>query len=369
MKLFLAADHRGFELKRELLTGLANKAGLEVDDLGAHQLNLQDDYPEYVEKVATAMLTQPDAKAILLCGSGIGMSIAANKSPNLVAALINTKEELQREAGEHGANVLVFSADIWRDKLTDLLAGLDNWLLSDTKPEGRHLRRMNQIEFWERVQLLGLRKPIIAPAILTDEIVEAEQQTAQAANYAAIVNFDFMDGTTTEAKTIELEQISNLISTYPDKFFSVHLMTEKPLALLQKLSVHRNVLLVYIHVEAGPTEVQGCLTGEWPFQLGLTFDAESPANAELAREFPVVQIMTINSGAQGEPFEPQHLEKVSELRAAGYEGEIHLDGGLNVETIPQTLQLNPDLIAVGSALSRSSDRSRTYQELLQLLGK
>ncbi len=87
MKIGIAADHAGFEHKQQLFTKLQEK-GYEVKDYGAHQYDAQDDYPDIILPLARAIAGGEVARGIAVCGSGVGVSIAANKIAGVRAALI-----------------------------------------------------------------------------------------------------------------------------------------------------------------------------------------------------------------------------------------------------------------------------------------
>jgi len=78
MKIYLGTDHRGFALKEKMKTWLADWK-YEFSDLGAYELNPKDDYPLYAEKVGVLVGKEEEAKGVLLCGSGVGVEVAANK--------------------------------------------------------------------------------------------------------------------------------------------------------------------------------------------------------------------------------------------------------------------------------------------------
>lgn len=143
MKLFIAADHAGFELKEKLKSLLPEIA---FEDLGTYSKDSVH-YPEYSKKLATAviaskmLLTEPCG--ILICGSGVGVSIGANRFPEIRAALA-WNEEVARLSREHNrSNVLCLPA---RFLSPEEAAKLIKAWLSATFQEGRHL---------ERVELLG----------------------------------------------------------------------------------------------------------------------------------------------------------------------------------------------------------------------
>src|SRR5688572_18394012 len=86
MKVVLAADHAGFELKQSLLAYLT-KIGHDVIDLGTDTGEVPSDYPEFARRVGEAVANGQAERGILICGSGVGASIAANKMPGIYAGL------------------------------------------------------------------------------------------------------------------------------------------------------------------------------------------------------------------------------------------------------------------------------------------
>src|SRR5437016_9511212 len=87
MRIGIATDHGGFNLKKELVKQL-REAGHEVIDFGAHRLNQGDDYPDYVVPLAEAVAAQKVDRGVAICGSGVGASVCADKIRGVRAALI-----------------------------------------------------------------------------------------------------------------------------------------------------------------------------------------------------------------------------------------------------------------------------------------
>jgi ribose 5-phosphate isomerase B len=111
MKLVIASDHAGFELKEEIRAYLA-KAGYEVLDLGAYKVEPQDDYPDFAERVGDAIRAGEAPRGILICGSGVGVSIAANKIPGIRAAMCHDTYSAHQGVEHDDMNVLVVGARI-----------------------------------------------------------------------------------------------------------------------------------------------------------------------------------------------------------------------------------------------------------------
>lgn len=137
--LFLGADHRGYELK-EKLKNYFNDNNIEYDDCGTYSTE-RADYPLIVENIFSKMNIQKD-KAIIICGSGIGMAMAANKFKGVRAGLC-LSAEIAKEAKEHNdINVLALAADY--TNLENAISIINTW--TSTKAlDGRYLDRRNMI--------------------------------------------------------------------------------------------------------------------------------------------------------------------------------------------------------------------------------
>ena len=143
MKLFLGADHRGFALKNLLYKQLAAR-GHEVTDCGAHELDPKDDYPRYAQKVAEGVATNPAGRGILLCGSGVGMDVVANKVRGVRATVGYKSDEVVHGRARDDINVLALAADSLSSESAEALVEL--FLMTPFGGEERDLRRQKEIE-------------------------------------------------------------------------------------------------------------------------------------------------------------------------------------------------------------------------------
>jgi len=148
MKIYIASDHAGYQLKRQLKKYLEVK-GYKVEDFGAHELDDDDDYPDFIIPCVQKVVEEKDAMGIVIGGSGNGEAIAANKVKGIRAAVYNGgKPEIGRLAKEHNnANVLSLGARFISEE--DAKRAVTMWL--DSKFEGgRHERRLKKIEGIEK---------------------------------------------------------------------------------------------------------------------------------------------------------------------------------------------------------------------------
>lgn len=141
MKIAVGSDHAGFESKKIVLDWLEQK-GYESSDMGPYNEESVD-YPDYARKVAEAVAGGVFDSGVLLCGTGIGVSIAANKIKGIRAAVACNPEFATLARQHNNANIICFSAR-FTDKAT-IEKSLHNWFAANFEG-GRHERRVNKIE-------------------------------------------------------------------------------------------------------------------------------------------------------------------------------------------------------------------------------
>ena len=140
-KIAIGCDHAAFEEKENIKTYLVKK-GYEVFDVGTNS-NKSVDYPEFGHKVACMVTESAVDKGIVICGSGIGISIAANKVKGARAALCTTCKHAEMSRKHNDANILALGARMTDYDLLEKI--VDVWLNTDFEG-GRHLTRIDMIE-------------------------------------------------------------------------------------------------------------------------------------------------------------------------------------------------------------------------------
>ena len=159
MKVAIGNDHRGYEAKRRLLP-LLKKLGHSVEDFGSEGQNAVD-YPDYAATVARAVASGASDVGILMDGSGIGMSIAANKFCGVRAALVHD-EVTARVSREHNhCNVLCIGTDLLSE---DQIRQIVEIFLNTSFTDGRHVRRIEKLKMIEDEQRGGPQLPPATPA-------------------------------------------------------------------------------------------------------------------------------------------------------------------------------------------------------------
>lgn len=137
----IAADHGGFHLKEEIYQRLRNSH--EILDLGAARFEPDDDYPDFARMVAEAVVSNKVRRGILICGSGVGASIAANKIPGARAGLCHDTYSAHQGVEHDNMNILCLGARVIGTELAmELVTAFLNASFSD---EERHRRRFKKV--------------------------------------------------------------------------------------------------------------------------------------------------------------------------------------------------------------------------------
>ena len=141
MQVAISADHAGFETKQQLVTALT-EGGYTVTDLGTHSTEPVD-YPDFAEAVAQAIRSNQVERGIIVCGSGAGVSIVANKFPGVRAAVCHDLYTAHQAVEHDDLNVLCLGARVINPKLALELA--ENFLKARFTGEDRHRRRLDKL--------------------------------------------------------------------------------------------------------------------------------------------------------------------------------------------------------------------------------
>jgi ribose 5-phosphate isomerase B len=143
MKISIGADHAGYEMKRELIE-FVEKLGHTVHDVGTFEPDKPDDYPDYATLVAQDLRSGAAERGILVCGSGVGVSIATNKFKGIRAAMCHDHYSAHQGVEHDDMNVLVLGARIIGPMLAQDAAGA--FLNAKFSEESRHVRRVNKVK-------------------------------------------------------------------------------------------------------------------------------------------------------------------------------------------------------------------------------
>lgn len=144
MKVFIASDHRGKDLKNSIYCYLKEN-NIEVLEIGLENNEL-DDYPDFAFKLCKLVRENENSLGILICGNGIGMSIAANKVKGIRCARVVDQDDAFKAKNHNGANVIAFGENIELNVAKEIV---DTFILTKSASEERHLKRIEKVIKYE----------------------------------------------------------------------------------------------------------------------------------------------------------------------------------------------------------------------------
>lgn len=144
MKVYIASDHRGVIYKNELITHLKSNE-INVLEINVKN-NDQDDYPDFAFALCNEVLKNENSLGILICGNGVGMSIAANKVKGIRAVRAVNIDDACKAKNHNGANILCLGSDIDLELAKNIV---DTFITTKYPSEERHLRRINKVLSYE----------------------------------------------------------------------------------------------------------------------------------------------------------------------------------------------------------------------------
>jgi ribose 5-phosphate isomerase B len=148
MKIFVGADHRGYVSKQEVLNYLKS-AGYDAEDIGDENFDPEDDFPVFATKATNKVLSSDDddPRAILICGSGQGMAMAANRFKGIRAGLGYDIESAKSTRNDEDSNVLALPAELFKkEDKNNVFVIIEAWLNTPFAKAARFLRRNQELD-------------------------------------------------------------------------------------------------------------------------------------------------------------------------------------------------------------------------------
>lgn len=146
MKIFIGCDHRGVKFKKKIISYLEYN-GFDIKDIGLENTDT-DNYPDFAFKLGDMVLNNQDSLGILICGSGIGMSIAANKVKGIRCVRAVSVDDAFSGKNHNGANVIAIGCDTTPD-IEQVKKIIDTFISTKSANEERHLKRIQLISKYE----------------------------------------------------------------------------------------------------------------------------------------------------------------------------------------------------------------------------
>lgn len=146
--IYIGSDHRGFNLKQEIIIYLQT-LDLQVVDCGNTIYDMDDDYPDYASEVARKVVEDEDSLGIVICGTGVGVSITANKIVGARAALLDKIETVAIARAHNHINILALSSSLPVESIPDIVG---TFIETEPSYQDRHIRRLAKINDLENKQ-------------------------------------------------------------------------------------------------------------------------------------------------------------------------------------------------------------------------
>lgn len=145
MKIYIGTDHKGYQMRNALVEHLKN-AGYEIADEGDREIDPNDDFPVFAARVVNAMRSSEDTdpRGILLCGSGQGMCMTANRFKGIRAALLYDKESARSSRNDDDSNIACIPAKMLQTK--EAIEVIDTWLRTPFAGSARFVRRIKEMD-------------------------------------------------------------------------------------------------------------------------------------------------------------------------------------------------------------------------------
>ena len=144
--IYIGSDHRGFELKEKIKQWLTENE-YDYEDVGPFEYNKDDDYPDFAENVAKSVVADHGSRGILICGSGIGIDVAANKIDGIRAGTISDARQAEAAVHDEDLNVISLAADfLTEEKAEEIVKAFLEVNYENTE---RYVRRINKIKSLE----------------------------------------------------------------------------------------------------------------------------------------------------------------------------------------------------------------------------
>ncbi len=344
-KIAIGSDHGGYALKESLKKELK---GYDVIDVGCN--GEQVDYPKIASKLCDVVIRE-NIRGILICGTGIGMSIAANKIHGIRAALCYDEHTAKMSREHNNSNVLCLGGRVTKEE--DARKILKTWLYSSFEG-GRHYRRHLQIERME-----GGHIKVYASMLGSDHSRLEEEITSVAS--CDMIHIDMMDGIFVEEKIFE---VFPSLKAMP---VDVHLMVQNPQPYIEN-ALKNGAHAVTFHIES---DVDVKKAADTIFSGGALCGIAVNPETRVEDVFPYldyvdfVVVMGVHPGKCGQKFIETVPEKVKRLRKeiGSRPVGIAVDGGMNPKTAKLVIDAGADIIISSTYIFSSADRKKAIEEL------
>lgn len=376
MTVFIGSDHRGFQLKQRIIAFLQTQ-NINVVDAGCNGQDDKDDYNDFAHRAVQSYFRENDPKnfGILICGTGHGMCMQANRFKGIRAVRCLDAQDAQVARTHNDANFLCLGADEpeTQKNYQDII---DAFLRTQPLSDEKYLRRNHKLDI-DLTPTLKSKLPQveILPTLLTNDPQVFRDLTERYHTFTDKIHFDFIDGslpgTTPHISMRSLATLNNYV-------FNIHVMSNHPEDYFDDI-ISLNPELVIFHVtndtpisEEAHIKLQNLVTmikANRQIKVGLAVEPATNIHVikDLIKSIDHVMLFSGHLGHYGGEADLNLLERIPTLKDINPFLTIGWDGGVNASNICAIAQRGVNVINVGSAISRAPDSAQSYHELNQLI--
>jgi len=367
MKIAIGSDHAGFLLKEKIKKYLLQK-GYSVEDFGSFSRE-PSDYPDVARNLALKVSKGDVNRGILICGTGIGMAITANKVPGVYAALCYDEYTARISREHNNSNVLTFGGRTMKEGQAKKI--VDIWLSTEFKG-GRYERRFRKIRFLEPKREIRVAVSFLSE---NEDDMKAENILPKLAVLEAAgvdtIQWDLMDGEYNSNNTLKFFNpvVMGEVMKNTSMDGEAHLMVVEPWNFVDKI---KNFSTLIFHLEACKKREDVIKTIDKIKSLGknvgIAIEPETPVEAlkEYLTLVNLVLVMSVKTGYAGQQF-IDVSEKIRKL--AGLRDDLHykieVDGGINDKTVSIVRKAGCDVVV--SANFILNDEINDYKQAVKTL--
>jgi len=350
MSIAIGADHRGYKIKEKIKQYLNN---YNIKDFGCFS-DESVDYPDIGKEVAKNVSNGIIEKAILICGSGIGMSITANRFRSVRAALCRNEKDAEMSRKHNNSNILVLGADFIDEKIAAKI--INTWMATDFEG-GRHERRINKIDLNNKIITEVSASLLSSSENMTIEALSDFIKQLEACGIDSL-HWDVMDGEYNPNNTWD-HQGPDVIKKLRGKTnlpFVAHLMISNP---TEKIELFHNAgcNTVVFHYEAyrNSDKIKQTISKIKSYKMspGIAIEPDTPVKniADYLPYVDLIVVMTVKTGFAGQGFmdmteKIRYLDKIRKEKKIYF--KITVDGGINNETGKLCKNAGADMLASAS---------------------
>jgi len=366
-QVFVGSDHAGFGVLKKLTLFLRELGYDVVDCVDANKEN-DDDYPDVAFRLHRIMKADGKVRGegILLCGSGEGMCIAANKFPDIRAVEIQNEEEAKLSRVHNGSNVLCLGTrELTVEEMKPIIS---SWLTTPFSEEDRHMRRRKKLDHLGRAGAVynlksGKIEERIMPAILTEDVRQAHNQMLQVYGHVRWVQIDIADETFTTSKTFAPDSLE--LDQWPF-FFDAHLMVDNPAKYIDPCA-RSGYARVTFHRETveGPQELIDMIHS-YDMEAGVALNPKTPLTFldDIVRDVDAILLLGVTPGLSGQEMTSGTMARVETLRKKIPRSlPIWVDGGVSQENFVALLEAGARGVCANSMLFDSNNIEKVLKNM------